>query len=363
MQALEVSGVTNRDVRAQTFLELGRIRLGEGRVPEARRELEQALATIAETSSRNTEQAVHAALAEVYEQLGNPQQALHHLKRRQEIQEILFNEENRRNLHNFEIRLKVQQAERETALERIRSTELARERERSESLLRNILPDAVALELKDHGRAEPRHFESATVLFTDFVGFTRIAEQLLPSELIAELDRCFSYFDSLMERYRLEKLKTIGDAYMAVGGIPEPNHTHAVDCALAAMEIRQFMTQMAAIKETQGLPYWELRIGMASGPLVAGVVGEKKFAYDVWGDTVNTASRIESTGASGRINIAAGTAALIGDWFALEPRGKIQVKNKGAIDMYYLLGLKPEFSEGGEGRVPNEAFRVALGGM
>lgn len=253
--------------------------------------------------------------------------------------------------------MKVQQAEAEAELERQRTAEVAREREKSEKLLRNILPDQVAAELKETGRARPRHYDLATVLFTDFVGFTRIAERLAPDELIGELDRCFSYFDSLTERYGLEKLKTIGDSFMCAGGVPENNRTHAVDCALAALEIRDFMTSMKEIKAAQDFDYWELRIGIASGPLVAGVIGEKKFAYDVWGDTVNTASRMESAGESGRINIARSTRDLIDDLFDCEYRGKIEVKNKGPVEMFFLDGLRPEYSVNGEGRVPNEAFR------
>lgn len=140
-------------------------------------------------------------------------------------------------------------------------------------------------------------------MFTDFVGFTRISEQLSPEEVVDELDKCFSYFDQVTEKYGLEKLKTIGDSFMCAGGLPTPNDTHAIDCCLAALEIQAFMNQMKEIKHQQGFDYWELRLGMNTGPLVAGVVGHKKFAYDVWGDTVNTASRLESSGVPGKINI------------------------------------------------------------
>lgn len=150
----------------------------------------------------------------------------------------------------------------------------------SEKLLLNILPREVAHELKTEGTSKLRHYPSATVCFTDFEGFTKITESLESAELVAELDRCFSYFDSLMDRYNLEKLKTIGDSYMFAGGIPNSNSTHAVDCVMAALEIQAFMNQMKEIKNSQGLPYWQLRLGIHSGDLVAGVIGEKKFAYD-----------------------------------------------------------------------------------
>lgn len=237
-----------------------------------------------------------------------------------------------------------------------RTRELTVERDKSEKLLLNILPAPIAEELKLQGFARPVKFDSVTVIFTDFVGFTKIAETLSPEELISELDKCFSYFDSVTEKYHLEKLKTIGDAFMCAGGIPEKNYTHAIDAALAALEIQAFMNQMKEIKRQQGFPYWELRLGMHAGELIAGVIGEKKFAYDVWGDTVNTASRLESSGTPGHINISKAVYEKIRYFFRCEYRGKVQAKNKGEIDMYYLLGLKPAFSISGLGKVPNADF-------
>jgi len=234
---------------------------------------------------------------------------------------------------------------------------IAEERKKSDKLLLNILPEEIASELKEKGAIEPILFESATVCFTDFKGFTKIAEQLTPKELVGELDRCFSYFDSLMDRYHLEKLKTIGDSFMCVGGIPTPNSTHAVDCVLAAMEIQAFMNQMKEIKGQQGLDYWELRLGIHSGPIVAGVIGEKKFTYDVWSDTVNTASRCESSGVPGRINISGATYQRVKDFFECEYRGAIPAKHKGEIEMYFVNGIKSALSRNGDKRVPNEKFQ------
>lgn len=234
---------------------------------------------------------------------------------------------------------------------------LITEHEASEKLLRNILPSEIARELKASGVSEPRYFASTTVCFTDFVGFTQISESMTPRDLVRELDQCFSYFDSVMGHYHLEKLKTIGDSYMFVGGLPVPSATHAIDCVLASLEIQAFMNQMKEIKSQQGLPYWELRLGIHSGDLVAGVIGEKKFAYDVWSDTVNTASRCESSGVSGRINISKATYELIQEFFHCEHRGAIPAKHKGEIDMYFVTGLLPEYSVGGEARVPNQLFR------
>ena len=233
-------------------------------------------------------------------------------------------------------------------------------RQKSDNLLLNILPPQIAEELKSMNAVRPLRFDSASVLFTDFQGFTKIAESLSAEDLVAELDRCFSYFDSVVARHRLEKLKTIGDSFMCAGGIPIPNHTHAVDCILAAMEIQAFMNQMKSIKAQNAMPYWELRLGIHSGPLVAGVIGEKKFAYDVWGDTVNTASRAESSGAVGRINITGATHSLVKDFFDCEHRGTVAAKNKGEIDMYFVNGIRPDLSREGDGRVPGERFREML---
>jgi adenylate cyclase len=239
---------------------------------------------------------------------------------------------------------------------------LSEENAQSEKLLLNILPREVADELKRAGTSKPRHYPSATVCFTDFEGFTKIAESLTPTELVDELDRCFSYFDSLMERYNLEKLKTIGDSYMFVGGIPESNGTHAVDCVMAALEIQAFMNQMKEIKSSQGLPYWQLRLGIHSGDLVAGVIGERKFAYDVWSDTVNTASRCESSGVTGKINISRATYELVKDFFVCEYRGAVPAKHKGNIEMYFVHGLLPELHRVEQPRTPNSEFesRYAL---
>ncbi|MBE7411851.1 MAG: cache domain-containing protein [Leptospiraceae bacterium] len=234
------------------------------------------------------------------------------------------------------------------------------ERQKSDQLLLNILPEEVAVELKQKGQVEPNYFENATILFTDFKGFTQIAEILTPRELIKELDGCFSQFDNITERYNLEKLKTIGDSYMCAGGLPKSNKTHAIDACLASLEIRAFMNQMKDIKKSLGLPFWELRIGIHSGPVIAGVVGEKKFNYDVWGDTVNMASRMESSGATGEINISSTTHNLVNHYFECRFRGEVEAKNKGKVQMYYLDRIRPEYSQDSEGLIPNDKFKEKI---
>jgi class 3 adenylate cyclase len=215
---------------------------------------------------------------------------------------------------------------------------IAEEKERSEKLLLNILPYETAEELKAKGSATPKHYDKVSVLFTDFKGFTKIAEKLTPQELVEELNQCFIAFDRIIDKYKLEKIKTIGDAYMCAGGIPAINDNNPVDIVKAALEIREFMDNLRKEREAQGKDYWELRIGIHTGPVVAGVVGKNKFAYDIWGDAVNTASRMESSGIPGQVNISGDTYEFIREHFHCNHRGKISAKNKGEIDMYIVEG-------------------------
>jgi adenylate cyclase len=212
------------------------------------------------------------------------------------------------------------------------------EKQRSDDLLHNILPEEVAAELKEKGRADARVFDTATVLFTDFKGFTAMSELLSAADLVAEIDHCFKGIDAIVEKHGIEKIKTIGDAYMAAAGLPDPNGSTATDIVLAALEMRDLIGQRRVERLRENKPAFEMRIGLHSGPVIAGIVGVKKFAYDIWGDTVNTAARMESSGEPGRVNISATTHALVKDvtWLRFEPRGLVHAKGKGDLEMYFV---------------------------
>lgn len=217
---------------------------------------------------------------------------------------------------------------------------ISKEKQRSEDLLLNILPGEVAEELKAKGSADAQLFDSVSVLFTDFKGFTALSEQLSAKELVQDLNECFSAFDRICEKHGIEKIKTIGDAYMAAGGLPSSNQTHAQDVVQAALEMAQVVEDGKAKKMAAGLPFFEVRIGVHTGPVVAGIVGIKKFQYDIWGDTVNTASRMESSGEVGKVNISETTYELVKNKFAFEYRGEVEAKGKGMLKMYFASDIK-----------------------
>jgi adenylate cyclase len=217
-------------------------------------------------------------------------------------------------------------------------TALQAEKDRSENLLLNILPADIATELKEKGHSEAQHIDHVSVLFTDFKGFTAMSEQLSPKNLVKDLHECFSLFDHICTKYGIEKIKTIGDAYMAAAGLPKPNPNHAENLVKAALEMAQVVRLGKVKKIAHDQPFFEVRIGIHVGPVVAGIIGLKKFQYDIWGDTVNTASRMESNGAVGQVNISHATYLLLKDvpGFSFEGRGEIEVKGKGKMAMWFV---------------------------
>lgn len=229
------------------------------------------------------------------------------------------------------------------------------EKEKSEKLLLNILPEEMVDELKLQGKAKARNYKRVTVMFTDFKGFTKISETLKPTQLVERLDSYFIKFDEIIEKYNVEKIKTIGDAYMCAGGVPIRNKSNPIEVVLAGLEIQRYIQTLKEADPTNQ-ELWDLRIGIHSGELIAGVIGIKRFAYDIWGDTVNVAQRMEMTGEIGKVNISGETYELVKNFFDCTHRGKVQAKNKGEIDMYFVDGIKEEMSKEAKGIEPNDTF-------
>lgn len=217
-----------------------------------------------------------------------------------------------------------------------KNEQILAEQQRSEELLLNILPANVAKELKTKGFTDAQFFEHAAVLFVDFVGFSKIAAQISPDQLVADLDSAFKAFDSIMGRYGIEKIKTIGDAYMCASGLSNNSIKEPGKMIDAAREIQAWLKEWNQKREHKRLPRFDARVGIHTGPVVAGVVGSKKFAFDIWGDTVNVASRVEQAGEGGKINISGSLYALVKDKYPCQFRGSIPVKNMGDIEMYYV---------------------------
>jgi adenylate cyclase len=239
-----------------------------------------------------------------------------------------------------------------------RTDELRLEKEKSDRLVANMLPKGTAEEIMSKGKAEKVKYNFVTVLFSDIQGFTRIAETMNPELLIDELDKFFFHFDSVVEKYRIEKIKTIGDAYMCAGGIPERNRTNPVEVILAALEMQQYMANIKSDPRNDAAQFWDIRVGIHTGTVIAGVVGHKKLTYDIWGDTVNTASRMESSGEAGKVNISGTTYEFVKEYFTCEYRGRMPVKYKGDLDMYFVTGINPGLSD--DNGAPNKKFFLKL---
>ncbi|NND32870.1 MAG: hypothetical protein HKN76_09785 [Saprospiraceae bacterium] len=218
---------------------------------------------------------------------------------------------------------------------------LQAEKNRSDRLLQNILPMEIAEELKQKGHATPRLYNQVSILFVDIKGFSMMVSDISPGDLVKDLDYCFTGFDYIITQHNLEKIKTIGDAYLCVGGLPSVNETHAHDAVAAALEMLKFIEKWQSDNPALGQKGLTLRIGINSGSVIAGVVGKKKFQYDIWGEAVNLASRMETSGEAGKINISQSTFDLVKNEYDCEYRGKMSIKNMGDVDMYFVGGKKP----------------------
>ncbi len=238
--------------------------------------------------------------------------------------------------------------------------ELEKEQKKSEELLLNILPYPVARQLMTKGYSNLRTFKLVTVMFTDFKGFTKLSETLNVQQLIRQLSDYFEKFDEITNNHYIEKIKTIGDSYMCAGGLPLRNRSNPIDLVLAGLEIQDFVREKLDKQKKNGDPPWELRLGIHSGEVIAGVIGKKKFAYDIWGDCVNIASRMEVSSEVGKVNISGVTYEHIKSFFDCTYRGKINVKYKGEMEMYYVNRLLPQYSKDKNGIFPNEKFKKIL---
>lgn len=375
LTALKLSEETgDKDNEALVLANIGRAKIKLGQAREAREWITRGLLLAKELGTKETIAQCYNRLYEADSALGNFKGAFEYNKIYNAYRDSLVNEENIKKTleskiqYDFDKKQAVSKAaqekkdaiaEKELQKQKLvrnifvggfavvflfaliffrQRNKISKARKRSDELLLNILPKETADELKAKGSADAKQFDKVTVMFTDFKNFTQASEKLTAAELVKEIHDCYSEFDKIISKHNLEKIKTIGDSYMCAGGLPVPNSTNAEDIIRASIEIRDFMESEKQKRIAEGKAFFDIRIGCHTGPVVAGIVGIKKFAYDIWGDTVNIASRMESSGVAGKVNISKATYELVKDKFKCIYRGKIQAKNKGEIDMYFVDG-------------------------
>jgi len=381
-KALSISQeLGDKNGSANVIGNMGEIYREQGDYPKALKYCEEAFKISEEIGSLVIEKVACQCLYETYKAMGKGNEALVYMEKMQMVDDSLNTQETSKKLQQMEFAKQmfadsIAGAEKERLVEEAHQEEVRQknktrnllaggglimillaggiysrlryvrksraiiesERDRSDNLLLNILPEEIAQELKIYGKAEARDFDLVSILFTDFKGFTEASAKMSASLLVGEINTCFEAFDGIMEKHKIEKIKTIGDSYMAAGGLPVPTDDSVKNTVMAALEMQDFITQRKAENEAQNKPAFEMRVGIHTGPVVAGIVGVKKFQYDIWGDTVNTASRMESNGEVGKVNVSQSTYELIKNEFGLEfeSRGKIEAKGKGEVEMWFV---------------------------
>jgi class 3 adenylate cyclase/Tfp pilus assembly protein PilF len=327
----------------QSYNNLGELYFDLRNHTEARHYITQAIKLGEETGLKNQVRKSYEFLSALYANEGKYKEAYDSHVTYMRLDQEILNSETSKQMAQMTLRYEIEQKEQIAETERIKNIELTKafnqleeEKKRSEQLLNNILPEEISEELKTYGKTKARSFESVTVLFADIQGFTKISEQLSAEEIVSGIDEYFEMFDVIVDKHNIEKIKTIGDAYLCAGGIPIATNDHAERTIAAAIDFLEAIESLSSKRQAKGQRAFTFRVGVHSGPLVAGVVGIKKFAYDIWGDTVNTASRLQQNSEANRINISESTRLLIKDKFNCVYRGEIESKNKGKLKMYFV---------------------------
>jgi adenylate cyclase len=341
LQGLEVAGQIAETRRvAHSLVSAGKTYYKLGQEAESVSHLQQGLNLATDLGEKSQIRDALVTLTEIYSNRKDFEKALGYHKRYHQVENEIAGEEAQIHIAQLSFQNNLEQKEKEAEINRLKNVELHDalmhlqiEKDRSESLLLNILPAEVAAELKEKGESEAKQFDNVTVMFSDFQNFTGFAEKLSPKELVSELNTCFKAFDQIISKFKLEKIKTVGDGYIAVAGLPVANPKHAEEMLRAAIAIRDFMAERRA---NLGDNTFEVRIGLHTGKVVAGIVGLNKYAYDIWGDAVNTAARMQQHSKPGHINISGETYELVKDKFNCSYRGKIAAKHKGEVDMYFV---------------------------
>ncbi|MFN8277617.1 MAG: adenylate/guanylate cyclase domain-containing protein [Chitinophagales bacterium] len=341
LEASKRAGLLDEEVRAS--INLSEALLAGNEIAAARRQLEAILPVTRKKRFRESHMIALRRLSDIFAAEGDHKQALRLFKNYYNLIHQHAREENVEALNRARARYELDRKQREKELFKLKNVDLKNalrkldeEKKKADHLLRNILPDDVANDLKKNGKSDIRHYEEVTIVFADIKGFTSISERETPEMLVNELDYCFRQFDAIMEKYGLEKIKTIGDAYMCACGLPQPRRDHALRAVRASVDMMGFMQHRYRERSKLGQFAFELRIGINTGPVIAGIIGVKKFAYDIWGDSVNIAARMEQTSEAGQINISATTYNKIKRYYACQYRGEIEAKNRGKLKMYFL---------------------------